>query len=134
MGAHMGGDGLSAVQCHMTNTRNTSIEVLEMHYPLRINEYTVRRASGGAGRHRGGDGLCREWQALADCQVSLLSERRCTQPYGLSDGKAGASGRNLLCHNGMTSELTAKTTLDLQAGDSLRIETPGGGGYGDEDT
>ena len=133
MGAHSDGDGLSAVQCHMTNTRNTSIEVLEMHYPLRITEYAVRRGSGGPGGHRGGDGLCREWQAVADCQVSLLSERRSTQPYGLHGGKPGASGRNILLHDGMQRELAAKTTLTLAAGDRLRIETPGGGGFGKED-
>ncbi len=130
MGAHANGDGLSAVQCHMTNTRNTSIEMLEMHYPLRITEYAIRRGSGGGGQYRGGDGLCREWQVLEDCQVSLLSERRTSAPYGLNGGKLGASGRNLLLRDRKTHVLAAKTTLDLKIGDRLRIETPGGGGFG----
>ncbi|MDX8391891.1 MAG: hydantoinase B/oxoprolinase family protein [Mariprofundaceae bacterium] len=130
MGAHAGGDGLSAVQCHMTNTRNTSIEMLEMHYPLRINAYSIRRGSGGAGKQQGGDGLCREWQVLEDCRVSLLSERRANAPYGLHGGKNGTSGRNLLFRDGKTHVLAAKITLDLKTGDRLRIETPGGGGYG----
>jgi N-methylhydantoinase B len=134
MGAHAAGDGLSALQCHMTNTRNTSIEVLEMHYPLRISEYAVRRDSGGKGRYRGGDGLCREWQAVADCQVSLLGERRRTAPYGLYGGGPGKNGRNLLLHNGEQSELPAKTSIKLAMGDRLRIETPGGGGFGKGDT
>jgi len=130
MGAHAGGDGLSAVQCHMTNTRNTSIEVLEMHYPLRITEYAVRRGSGGAGRHHGGDGLCREWQAVAACQVSLLGERRRTAPYGLQGGAQGMSGRHSLIRGCETIELPAKLTVQLQPGERLRIETPGGGGFG----
>lgn len=134
MGAHAAGDGLSALQCHMTNTRNTSIEVLEMHYPLRISEYTVRRDSGGKGLYRGGDGLCREWQAMANCQVSLLGERRRTAPYGLYGGGSGKSGRNLLLRNGVQSELPAKASIKLAKGDRLRIETPGGGGFGKGDT
>ncbi|MDQ6986577.1 MAG: hydantoinase B/oxoprolinase family protein [Mariprofundaceae bacterium] len=130
MGAHANGDGLSAVQCHMTNTRNTSIEMLEMHYPLRITAYSVRLGSGGDGQYHGGDGLIREWQVLENCQVSLLSERRTSEPYGLNGGKSGASGRNLLLRDGKTHVIAAKTTLDLKIGDRLRIETPGGGAYG----
>ncbi len=134
MGAHADGDGLSAVQCHMTNTCNTSIEMLEMHYPLRITAYEIRRGSGGAGKHRGGNGLCREWQVLENCQVSLLCERRKHAPYGLNGGKSGAFGRNLLLRDGTTHVLAAKTTLDLKIGDHLRVETPGGGGYGETET
>ena len=130
MGAHAQGDGLSAVQCHMTNTKNTSIEILEMHYPLRITEYAIRQGSGGQGRHRGGDGLVREWEALAPCHLSLLTERRASAPYGLEDGGPGAKGGNRLWRNGEWSDLPAKGSVTLQAGDRIRIETPGGGGFG----
>jgi len=130
MGAYAGGDGLSAVQCHMTNTRNSSIEVLEMHYPLRVCQYTVRKESGGEGRFKGGNGLIRQWEVLQDCHLSLLTERRNSVPYGLSGGKPGQAGRNRLCRNGVWSELSAKGSWQLKAGDIVRIETPGGGGFG----
>ncbi|RLL55560.1 hydantoinase B/oxoprolinase family protein [Mariprofundus sp. EBB-1] len=130
MGAHAGGNGLSAVQCHMTNTKNSSIEVLEMHYPLQIREYAVRSGSGGDGLFVGGDGMVREWVVSADCSVSLLTERRTSMPYGLQGGDAGASGRNCLCREGVWQELAAKGSWQLQAGDVIRIETPGGGGFG----
>jgi len=130
MGAHAGGDGLSAVQCHMTNTKNSSIEVLEMHYPLRIRRYAVRKHSGGSGLHHGGDGLLRVWEALEPCHLSLLSERRTTAPFGLAGGAAGACGRNRICRDGEWSDLPGKCSLELNAGDLLSIETPGGGGFG----
>lgn len=130
MGAHASGPGLSAVQCHMTNTRNTSIEVLEMHYPLRIRSYAIRRDSGGAGMFHGGDGIIREWEALADCHLSLLSERRQSRPYGLHGGKNGQPGRNQLLREGRWQWLPAKISLPLKQGERLRIETPGGGGFG----
>jgi len=134
MGAHARGDGLSGVQCHMTNTRNTSIEVLEMHYPLRITRYGLRTGSGGAGKHRGGDGLVREWEALEDCTLSLLTERRESAPYGLAGGKSGMPGRNQLYRNGNWRILPAKCTIHMKAGERLCIETPGGGGYGQQKT
>lgn len=130
MGGHAHGDGLSAVQCHMTNTKNTSVEVLEMHYPLRIREYVVRNESGGIGQHRGGDGLIREWEALKPCRLSLLTERRTTAPYGLAGGAPGACGLNRLWRDGSWSELPAKGSVTLKPGDRIRIETPGGGGFG----
>jgi len=130
MGAHAQDDGLSAVQCHMTNTKNTSIEVLEMHYPLRIWKYSIRYGSGGQGRHRGGDGLTREWEALAPCHLSLLTERREGAPYGLADGMPGSCGLNRLWRNGEWLELPAKGSITLKAGDRIRIDTPGGGGFG----
>ncbi len=130
MGAHANGAGLSAVQCHMTNTRNTSVEVLEMHYPLRIREYAIRRNSGGAGVFYGGDGVIREWEALATCEISLLTERRKTRPWGLHGGKAGQAGKNMLYTDGRWEKLPAKCMRVLHPGDRLRIETPGGGGYG----
>ncbi len=130
MGAHFRGDGLTAVQCHMTNTKNTSIEVMEMHYPLRIHQYAIRKASGGQGANRGGDGLIREWEVLEDCHLSLLSERRSSAPYGLNDGNPGARGRNRVLHQGVWADLPAKGSVTLKAGDHIRIETPGGGGFG----
>lgn len=133
MGAHAGGDGLSAVQCHMTNTRNTSIEVLEMHYPLRIHEYAIRRGSGGKGRHCGGDGIIREWEALESCSLSILSERRLQGPYGICGGENGAPGLNMLYRDGVWKPLKGKETVMLAAGDRLRVETPGGGGYGENE-
>jgi len=130
MGAFDGGDGLSAVQCHMTNTKNTSIEVLEMHYPLRISTYGVRNGSGGKGAFDGGDGLVREWFVLEDCNLSLLTERRSSQPYGLGGGKPGMSGVNSLCRNGEWRALAGKGSFELKRGDRIKIETPGGGGFG----
>jgi len=133
MGAHAAGDGLSAVQCHMTNTKNSSIEVLEMHYPLQVREYAVRRGSGGNGLFRGGDGVIREWLIRSDCHLSLLTERRESAPYGLQGGATGARGRNRLCRNGIWEDLPAKGSWQLKAGDIIRIETPGGGGFGSSD-
>ncbi len=130
MGAHAHGDGLSAVQCHMTNTKNSSIEVLEMHYPLRITEYSVRSDSGGIGRQRGGCGMVREWEVLEPCHLSLISERRSVGPYGLQGGGDAKAGVNLLRRNGNWIELAGKCVIDMQAGDVLRVETPGGGGFG----
>jgi len=133
MGAHSEGDGISTVQCHMTNTKNTSIEVLEMHYPLRILAYERRTGSGGKGAYPGGDGLVREWMALTDCALSLLTERRHTAPYGLAGGASGKPGKNMLRRHGKWQSLPAKCATDLHAGDILRIETPGGGGFGPPD-
>jgi len=130
MGAHASADGMSAVQCHMTNTKNTSIEVLEMHYPMRITAYEIRKGSGGAGLFRGGDGMIREWQLTSDCHLSLLTERRTSSPYGLQGGESGMSGSNRLLRNGIWSELPAKGSVELRTGDRIRIETPGGGGFG----
>ncbi|HKJ84031.1 MAG TPA: hydantoinase B/oxoprolinase family protein [Mariprofundaceae bacterium] len=130
MGAHADGDGLCAVQCHMTNTRNSSIEVLEMHDPLRVLRYAVRTDSGGRGRHNGGDGLVRFWEVLDDCTVSLLSERRVSRPYGLAGGESGQAGRNRLFRDGSWRDLPAKCSMPLRPGDILSVETPGGGGYG----
>ena len=130
MGAHAQGDGSSAVQCHMTNTKNSSIEVLEMHYPLQVRTYQVRRGSGGEGRYKGGDGLVREWFVRKDCHLSLLTERRLTAPYGLRGGDAGDTGKNCLYRDGSWQSLPAKGSWQLKAGDHIRIETPGGGGFG----
>lgn len=126
MGAGAQQPGLSAVQTHMTNTLNTPIEVLEMNYPLRIQRYAIRRHSGGAGKHAGGDGIVREYEFLAPAQATLLTERRGQSPWGLAGGADGQVGVNQL--NGKT--LAAKQSLSLRKGDRLRVETPGGGGWG----
>ncbi len=126
MGANLQAEGLDAVQTHMTNTLNTPVEVLEQHYPLRIQRYALRRGSGGAGLHCGGDGLVREIRFLEAAEVTLLTERRRYAPWGLQGGEPGKTGHNLL--NGR--ELPPKCHVHVEAGDSLRIETPGGGGYG----
>jgi len=118
------------MQCHMTNTKNSSIEVLEMHYPLMLRTYALRSGSGGHGQYRGGDGLVREWQARTACHMSLLSERRSSAPYGLAGGDAGTPGRNRMLHAGEWMDLPAKCSMSLAAGDRLRVETPGGGGFG----
>lgn len=118
--------GLSAVHSHMTNTLNTPVESLEMHYPLRVRRYTLRRHSGGAGEHYGGDGVTREYEFLTATQLSLLTERRCYAPWGLDGGEPGEKGLNLL--NGEV--LPGKCTLAVKTGDRLTIHTPGGGGWG----
>jgi N-methylhydantoinase B len=123
--------GPSAVHVAMSNTLNTPIEALETEFPLRAIEYSVRRGSGGEGRYNGGDGVVRELEALAAMRFSLLTERRRHPPPGARGGAPGASGRNLLVRAGAGPEqLPAKAEGDLRPGDRLRIETPGGGGYG----
>jgi N-methylhydantoinase B len=125
-GACPDGDGPSGVHVTMSNTLTTPAEALELAYPLRVRRHALRLGSGGAGRHRGGDGVLREIEALEACRASILSERRAHAPAGGEGGEDGAPGRNLL--NG--EELRAKATVDLEPGDVLRIETPGGGGWG----
>ena len=125
-GACADADGPSAVHVAMSNTLNTPIEALEREYPLRAVEYAVRSGSGGAGRRRGGDGVVRELEALAEMEFSLITERRRHAPRGAAGGSDGARGKNLL--NG--TELPAKAAGSLRRGDRLRIETPGGGGHG----
>lgn len=125
-GASANRAGQSAKQTHMTNTLNTPIEVLEHHYPLRVTEYALRKGSGGAGAQRGGDGIVRELEFLEPASVSLLTERRLTQPWGLAGGENAVAGVNSL--NDTT--LGPKINIHTQVGDRLRIETPGGGGYG----
>ncbi len=130
LGGGMGGGarraGLGAIHSHMTNTLNTPIESAEMHFPLRIRRYGIRHGSGGAGRHAGGDGLVREYEFLAPATVTLITERRYHAPWGLRGGAPGKVGSDTL--NGR--KLPPKTVFTVQAGDRLRIETPGGGGWG----
>jgi N-methylhydantoinase B len=136
MGARPGIDGISGVQTHMTNSLNTPIEALEYAYPLRVRRYAYREGSGGAGEFKGGDGLIREVELLADAQVTLLADRRIFRPYSLHGGEEGAAGRASLItpnHPGET-ELPGKCSLSVPAGSILRIETPGGGGWGEPST
>ena len=133
-GAGDGFDGASGTHTHMTNTRITDAEVLEGRYPVRLLRFALRRGSGGAGRHRGGDGLERVYEFRARVMVSLLTERRSTSPWGLAGGSPGACGRNRVEHSdGSIEMLSGKATLHLEVGDRLRIETPGGGGYAERD-
>ena len=125
-GACPDADGPSGVHVAMSNTLNTPVEALELEFPLRVTAYGLRRGSGGSGRHRGGDGVVRELEALADMDFSLLTERRRHAPPGADGGEAGARGRNLL--DG--AELPPKAAGSLRRGQRLRIETPGGGGHG----
>jgi len=125
-GACADADGPSAVHVAMSNTLNTPVEALELEFPLRVVRYAVRRGSGGDGEHRGGDGVIREIEALADLRYSLITERRRHAPPGAAGGHDGAPGRNLL--DG--TELEPKSIGTLPRGGRLRIETPGGGGYG----
>ncbi len=125
-GACADADGPSGVHVAMSNTLNTPVEALELEYPLRMVEYSLRGGSGGAGAHRGGDGVVRELEALAPLEYSLITERRHVAPPGAAGGDAGSPGRNLLDGE----ELPAKATGRIEPGQRLRIETPGGGGYG----
>jgi N-methylhydantoinase B len=130
-GARPGLDGISGVQTHMTNSLNTPIEALEYAYPFRVRRYAYRDGSGGAGQFRGGDGLIREVELLADAQVTLLADRRKFRPYGLGGGEGGAPGRASLTTPGdITTELPGKCSHRIAKGSVLRLETPGGGGWG----
>lgn len=130
MGGRRGLDGLSGVHTHMSNTRNTPVEAIEHYLPVRITQYALRKGSGGAGAARGGDGIVREYEMLTDVSVTLLSDRRERGPYGAEGGAPGAPGRNTLIRDGREERLPGKVQMSLRKGDRLRIETPGGGGYG----
>jgi N-methylhydantoinase B len=123
--------GASAVHTHMTNTRNTPVEALEHACPIRMLRYAVRRGSGGAGRRPGGDGLVRSFRLETDASLTLLTERRSRGPWGRSGGHPGREGRNLLVREGVEEILPAKAQVRLRRGDVIRVETPGGGGYGE---
>jgi N-methylhydantoinase B len=115
----------------MTNSLNTPAEALEYAYPLRVRRYSIRAGSGGAGKYRGGDGIVREIEVLTDCEVTLLSDRRTRAPWGLQGGNDGAMGKTIVIGNGGTHEaMPGKFSTRLRSGDRIRIETPGGGGWG----
>ncbi len=131
LGGGPDGPGLAASHSHMTNTLNTPAEALELAYPLRVVEQSVRRGSGGAGRHQGGDGMIRRTQFLGEATVTIVSERRTTEPWGLRGGSPGVPGRNALERDGEEIALAGKVTFDARPGDIVRVETPGGGGWGE---
>jgi N-methylhydantoinase B len=131
MGARPDRPGVSGVHTHMTNSLNTPAEALEYAYPLRITQYSLRRGSGGGGKFRGGDGIVRELELLADSEVTLLADRRSRGPYGLQGAVDGAAGRTeVLHHDGSREALPGKTSVRLKKGERVRIESPGGGGWG----
>jgi N-methylhydantoinase B len=130
MGGSPSGPGESAVHSHMTNTLNTPVEALEYAYPFRVREYSVRRGTGGRGTHQGGDGMVREIELLTGCEITVLSERRRHGPFGVAGGGPGQPGRNLLIRDGEPHELGGKFHTRARKGDRIRMETPGGGGYG----
>ena len=133
MGARPDRDGVNGVHTHMTNSLNTPAEALEYAYPLRVTRYSLRKGSGGAGRFRGGDGIVREVELLADSEVTLLADRRSRGPYGLQGGADGAAGRTTVVYkNGEEEVVPGKTSVSLKKGDRVRIESPGGGGWGSE--
>jgi N-methylhydantoinase B len=130
MGARPTLDGISAIHTHMTNSLNTPAEALEYAYPLRVHEYRIRKGSGGKGKHRGGDGAIREIETLVPARMSLLADRRKRAPYGLRGGENGESGRSEIIHAGRARRIASKGSWQLEAGDRVRIESPGGGGFG----
>ena len=135
MGARPNKNGVSGVHTHMTNSLNTPAEALEYAYPLRVRQYALRTDSGGRGKHRGGNGIVREIEVLADAEVTLLAERRSKVPWGLQQGGDGAVGRAMVisAHGARpesSQELPGKFNVRLRKGERIRIETPGGGGWG----
>jgi N-methylhydantoinase B/oxoprolinase/acetone carboxylase alpha subunit len=125
--------GQSGIHTGMTNTKNTPIEALERAFPMRVTRYRLRRDSGGAGQFAGGEGIERDLEMLEDVTVSLITERRTSRPWGLNGGEPGATGENWLLPRGRESNaqrLPDKCTIQMHAGDVLRMLTPGGGGWG----
>jgi N-methylhydantoinase B len=125
---------MNGVHTHMTNSLNTPAEALEYAYPLRVREYRLRKGSGGAGKQRGGDGVVREIETLVPARMSLLCDRRKRRPYGLFGGEEGAAGSNRIISKNKTLRVASKGSHELKAGDRIRIETPGGGGWGRQST
>lgn len=133
-GARPNSHGISGVHTHMTNSSNTPVEALEFAYPFRVHRYGYRKGSGGEGRFRGGDGLIREIEILGPAQITLLADRRVTAPYGLAGGEAGERGRSVLTdESGDENTVPGKCSMAARAGSRIRIESPGGGGWGETD-
>ena len=130
MGARPDAAGLDAVQTHMTNTRNSPVEAFERMYPVRVQELSIRRSSGGRGAHTGGAGLTKRIFFLRPATVTVLTERRKIRPAGTVGGEPGAAGENTCDHAGTVVHLASKGSFEMQAGDVLTIQTPGGGGHG----
>jgi N-methylhydantoinase B len=132
MGARPSKPGVSGVHTHMTNSLNTPAEALEYAYPLRVRQYSLRSGSGGDGKYRGGDGIIREIEVLTDAEVTLLSDRHEHGPYGLAGGKDGAPGKAIVIReDGSSPDMPGKFNIRLRTGERIRIETPGGGGWGE---
>lgn len=129
-GGHPDGPGSSGTHAHMTNTLNTPVEALEYSYPLRVKHYRIRRGSGGRGLYRGGDGLDREIELLQDCRVTVLADRRKRGPWGLAGGSPGKPGSDHIIIDGKSRRLPSKCNMKARRGTLIRIETPGGGGWG----
>jgi N-methylhydantoinase B len=129
-GGGPGGDGADVIQQHMTNTRSTPVEVLEVRWPVRVDRMAIRSGSGGAGRHPGGDGLHKEIRFLAPALVSSLMTRHDAPPPGVRGGRSGSPGRLVLVRGKGVIPVGPRDHVAVRAGDVLRIETPGGGGYG----
>jgi N-methylhydantoinase B len=131
MGARPTKPGVSGVHTHMTNSLNTPAEALEYAYPLRVRQYSLRPGSGGEGRQRGGDGIVREIEVLTDAEVTLLADRRLRGPWGLSGGADGSPGKtSVIRKDGSVETLPGKSNVRLRTGERVRIESPGGGGWG----
>jgi N-methylhydantoinase B/oxoprolinase/acetone carboxylase alpha subunit len=130
MGGSSASPGLSGVHTHMTNSLNTPLEALENYLPLRIKRYCLRRGSGGEGKNKGGEGIIREYEFFVPAQATIISERRKFSPFGARGGKNGKKGKNTLLSKGKKIALKSKVNIEVLPGDVLRIETPGGGGYG----
>lgn len=130
MGARPTADGISGIHTHMTNSLNTPVEALEYAYPFRVIQYGYRENSGGEGQYRGGDGIVREIELLSPSTITLLTERRKFAPYGLQGGADGERGISYLRSGETEEELPAKCSIQAKAGDRIRVETPGGGGWG----
>ncbi len=129
-GGGPGHPGNNGAQSHMTNTLNTPTEVIEHIYPVRVHSYALRKGSGGRGKFPGGEGIVREIEMLADVQAGILSDRRKLRPYGLKGGSPGSPGKNEIVVKGQARRLPSKCTFRAPAGSIIRIETPGGGGWG----
>jgi N-methylhydantoinase B len=133
MGARPSNPGVSGVHTHMTNSLNTPAEALEYAYPLRVRQYSLRPGSGGKGKYRGGDGIVREIEVLTDAEVTLLADRRKCGPWGLNGGEAGSPGTTtVIRRDGSEEELPGKSNIRLRRGERVRVESPGGGGWGRE--
>jgi len=131
MGARPTKPGVPGIHTHMTNSMNTPAEALEYAYPLRVRQYSLRRGSGGAGKYCGGDGIVREIEVLTDAEVTLLADRRTRGPWGLSGGAYGLPGNtSVIRREGPAKPLPGKTNVRLRKGERIRIESPGGGGWG----
>jgi N-methylhydantoinase B len=134
MGARPTKPGVSGVHTHMTNSLNTPAEALEYAYPLRVRHYSLRPGSGGAGKHRGGDGIIREIEVLTACEVTLQADRRSRGPWGLAGGEAGSPGKaSVIRAGGSVEEMPGKFSTRLKKGEGIRVESPGGGGWGSVD-